>query len=278
MFRTSAGTRYPIARMFRSLLYICASFALTTQSFPEPPAQETTINLDQRIENERKILQTDPGNVEVRQDLAILLGQKKEYDEALSVLRPGLSMSPPPDKPWYRALYRTTLGELLEGKGDYTGAVAAYRECNVLSPGRCSRELTLALARTGDIQAAAKEYEGCGQGEDCGTLASGISEEPHGAQVLRQILAKHPHDLDAHWGLGLALKRKGELREAIYQFRAALPANGYGPTAHLEIAEALDKVSQIQEAIAEYRVVIRQAPNTDVAGAAQRALKRLSSH
>jgi TolA-binding protein len=97
-------------------------------------------------------------------------------------------------------------------------------------------------------------------------------------QLLREIIAKHPHDLDAHWGLGFAFKRKGQFREAIYQFRAALPPDGYAPNGHLEIAEALEKINQPQAAAAEYRIVVRQAPNTEVADTAQKALKRLQGH
>jgi tetratricopeptide (TPR) repeat protein len=74
-------------------------------------------------------------------------------------------------------------------------------------------------------------------------------------------VALRPLSPGAHYNLGLALHRKGQLDEAIAEFRETIRLKKDSAAAHGELGSALLDRGQLDEAIAECREAIRLNPN-----------------
>jgi tetratricopeptide (TPR) repeat protein len=98
---------------------------------------------------------------------------------------------------------------------------------------------------------------------------------------LREAIRCKPNDPLAHFGLGIALRDKGRLDDAIVEYRAAIglqkkfpglvfdlpiapwqsPAPNWPATPHLDLGLALWQKGRFDEAFAEYREAIRIKPD-----------------
>jgi serine/threonine protein kinase/Flp pilus assembly protein TadD len=79
-------------------------------------------------------------------------------------------------------------------------------------------------------------------------------------EVLRYVtvaVALRPLSPGAHNNLGIALREKGQLDEAITEYRESLRLNKDYPAVHNNLGVALQRKGQLDEAIAEYRQALR---------------------
>jgi len=78
---------------------------------------------------------------------------------------------------------------------------------------------------------------------------------------FRQALSINPADAEAHYDLGSALTRMGEAGEAVSQFRQALEINPGFADAGNNLGVALARLGNLDEAIAQYRKALKISPN-----------------
>jgi protein O-mannosyl-transferase len=77
----------------------------------------------------------------------------------------------------------------------------------------------------------------------------------------REAIRLKPNYPDAHNNLGIALDNKGQTGEAIQQFREAIRLKPDHLDAHYNLGNTLPKAGQMDEAIRQYREVIRLKPD-----------------
>jgi tetratricopeptide (TPR) repeat protein len=134
----------------------------------------------------------------------------------------------------------------------YSNVELLYRDTLKLNPNASLARSNLAslLYRKGELDSAIREYE--------------------------KALATDPNDPEAHAGFGNALFDRGRFDDAIAQYKAALPlmpaADLY--KVHFELAETYLRLNQREQAIREYREVLRLRPNLDQARERIRELER----
>jgi tetratricopeptide (TPR) repeat protein len=78
---------------------------------------------------------------------------------------------------------------------------------------------------------------------------------------FREALRLKPDDPLAHYNLGTALDKKGQIDEAIRQFQEALRLDPEDAETHINLGTALDKKGQFDEAIRHYQQALRLEPN-----------------
>ncbi len=81
----------------------------------------------------------------------------------------------------------------------------------------------------------------------------------------QEALRLKPDDIGAHSNLGIAFGREGRTEEAIRQFREAVRLDPDDPRVHYNLGRAFDKNGQLDEAISQYQEALRLNP--DYAGA-----------
>jgi len=142
----------------------------------------------------RKIVQSDPDQVEARTSLALALQGMGDVDGGLEELRALLRRRPD------AVAARLALATALTGKQDWPGARVELEEVLRQSPDLLQAHYTLGIVRytLGDLAGAIASY--------------------------RRVLAGDPEHVDAHYHLGLVLKLAHRDAEATGEFLAAARA------------------------------------------------------
>jgi tetratricopeptide (TPR) repeat protein len=153
-------------------------------------------------------------------------------------------------------------------------AIAEYREATRLAPNRADAHYSLGvlLARTratrteaiAEYQAAIRldptngpAYFGLGMAAEQVPLGA-----PEAIAAYEAALAIDPKNADAHNRLGNLLASDPNRRaEAIEHFRAALASDPASAEVRLNLGAALAGAGRLDEAIAEYRELVRQRPD-----------------
>ena len=78
---------------------------------------------------------------------------------------------------------------------------------------------------------------------------------------FRKTLQIDPNDAMARYNLGNALVRKGRMDEAIIQFQKALEINPNNPQAHNNLAVVFFQKGRVDEAISQFQDAVRLDPN-----------------
>ena len=82
-----------------------------------------------------------------------------------------------------------------------------------------------------------------------------------GVSQYQEAIRLNPGCTDAHYNLGIALVNKGEIDEGISQYREALRLNPDYADAHRNLGTALGMKGQIDEAICQFQEAIRLKPD-----------------
>ncbi len=98
-------------------------------------------------------------------------------------------------------------------------------------------------------------------------------------QPLSKVLAIDPNNVEALLLMSNSLLASGSLEQAILYARKihTLPHERFA-IAHMVAARALEATHQRDQAIQEYELFLKEAPNSSVAGGARQALVRLQGH
>jgi tetratricopeptide (TPR) repeat protein len=170
---------------------------------------------------------------------------------------------------------------------DLPGAVEQLRQAVGLDAylSEARQQLIQALQRSGKSAEAAvqraeanrvdREREAGGQAMvliDAAKQSLANNEPQGGVAKLRRAVALAPDLAEAHVQLALALKASGkDLAEVESQLRRALALRPGDAQAHYELGQALEAAGKNDEALAQYRAAVDNAPSLV---AAHRALAR----
>jgi len=156
-----------------------------------------------------------------------LLGlDQKRYAESLKEFEEAVRLDP------QNAAFRYQLGQVHYSLGEWDAAEAALREVTKLDPYNADARLLLGavLSEKGQRQAALDEF--------------------------RTVLANRNYSTPEKAWVNVALlyDQMGNPEEAIGSYHKALDANPHYARAHYGLAQALDKLDRLKEAIAEYEI------------------------
>ncbi|HKF25021.1 MAG TPA: tetratricopeptide repeat protein, partial [Candidatus Acidoferrum sp.] len=162
--------------------------------------------------------------------LGVTLWQQGNFDESTEELQQAIRA-----RPGYAEAYYT-LGSVLKQQGKLPDAAAALREAIKIDPDFAGAHTNLAavLRQMNDLEGAAAESRTAAElmkrqtNRQAATLAMGSAERLLNAgdfegaiSQFRVAVAASPDNPRAHFGLGLALKRSGDLASAAQEFAAA---------------------------------------------------------
>lgn len=164
-------------------------------------------------------------------NLAGLLADRKQYDQAIAYYNRALEIDPDYDDA------RSNLGNVLAEQGKREEAIAQYREALRRKPNSlvAHHNLGLALTREGKIDEAIEHY--------------------------RKAVEINSGFLEGQNNLGLLLASRGEYQEAIGHLRKAIEISPEFPLAHVNLGDVLIALGQRSEAIAEFRKALEIDPN-----------------
>jgi len=196
-------------------------------------------NLELAEANYRKSAQLAPSVTEPRYNLAMLLFDKGDVDQASQIMKQVCSEGANPE-------YLHDLGVIFEKQGDLTDANKAFEAAAKMVPN--NSEYHYALARSlylnQQVNAAIAEYQ--------------------------KAISLNPNNIDAHNNLGVAYNDLGKFAEAIEEFQIALKINGNYPEAqqnlgyaqaHTSLGITYFKQGNDEKALDEYRKALNIDPN-----------------
>jgi tetratricopeptide (TPR) repeat protein len=175
---------------------------------------------------------------ETAHDLAHLLGNSGETDEAIAIFR-DLARLRPTDGRHFMCLGWTlkNQGRMKEAFVALDAAIDRYRERISRNSQDSDAHLRVGhcLRDKGDLSGAVAEY--------------------------KTAIRLNPEAADIHWILGSALEAQGNFDEAIAECRIATRLKPDDADAHGHLGDALLATGKLDEAIAEYKTTIRLKPD-----------------
>lgn len=274
----------------------CTKLHAQIRSFRELDQQEGMRDAEQML---TIALESRPGDLHIRLSLAKLQLRQKQHAEAEKTIR--ALMDDLPDRADFLALlgqaqlgqdnkteagdafdksielaaqpldYMILIAEHYEYAGDEDRALELFRQALEQQPGAANRHSklgTLFLNR-GDKEQALKEFELAdsllpGNGTILFNLARIHFENANidtAIEKLHATLKANPFHLGARKQLGLILKRHGKLEEAAKQLSKVIPQEPKQVDLRLHHAEACTSLGKFDQAVTDYREVLKFAPD-----------------
>jgi tetratricopeptide (TPR) repeat protein len=190
-----------------------------------------------------RALAANPNHVKSHNNLALALVELGRLEEAASHFEKSLELEP-------AAEIYSDLGVIMAQLGKSEEALADYRKALELDPSCASAHFNLAVTF---VQAGAFEQA-----------------ESH----FRQALPGRP-TAETHNALGFVLDRQARTDEAIAEFRTAIDVDSHFAPAYNNLAEALAKLGNLEEAARYYRRSLAETPSPAVYNALGGVLRRL---
>ncbi len=178
----------------------------------------------------RAMIAQDPGRVQARYLVAVLLHETGRAEEAAVEIAETVARAPS------ESLYLFTQGTIAMGRAEDELAIAAFEAALALNTQfvEAATNLALVLARRGRTKEA---------------------EAMH-----RHATALNPQYVTAQYNLGQFLHRRGDAKAAIAAYRAALKSAPAHLPAQINLATALRQAGDTEAAETEYRRAIALAP------------------
>jgi tetratricopeptide (TPR) repeat protein len=185
---------------------------------------------DQAIDHYRRAVDLRPDYAEAHYNLGRLLVEKGQPDDAIAHYEKAATINPTD------AEAQNNLGVTLFGIGRADDAIAHYREALEIRPdyAEASCNLASALIAKGDFDGAIARYTAC--------------------------LAAIPDREEARYNLASALLRKGRIDEAIIQYQKVLQLHPDSADAHANLGSAWLAKRRVRDAMTEYTKALQIAP------------------
>jgi tetratricopeptide (TPR) repeat protein len=213
-------------------------------------------NLDQAEFVCREILEEQPDNAEMYNNLGLLLGEKGNIDDSVACYRKALELDPNLADAHYN------LGNVLKGQNQLLEAIKSYRRAIELDPVSLD-----ALMNFGNALQGVEQYD---EAEQCYQKALHIS--PHNADIYNNLgltfhkknmfdkailffekaIRLRPDQSDIYNNLGFTHQEIGSLGEAIRCYRKAIQLDSNYANAHWNLSRALLLVGDYKEGWKEY--------------------------
>ena len=206
----------------------------------------------------RAILEVEPRNAEVQNNLGVLLKTLRALPEAEARYRQAIMLKPD----YYDA--HGNLGNLLLASGRLFEAEATYGHGLRINPHYATAHYNLgnAFLSTQRLDEALRCFrqaiklkpDHAGAYTDLGNTLKGMGRLAEAEAVHRQALLLNPHSPQAHNNLGIALADQGRLHEAASSFQKAIGLQPYVPEIHsnllfyMNYMDGVSKDTKLQEA------------------------------
>jgi tetratricopeptide (TPR) repeat protein len=179
----------------------------------------------------RSILENQPTNLDVNNNLGVLLCALGKFDEAEASYRKAIEIKPD----YVDAHYN--LGVVLQELGEHQKAISSYKKTIQIQPNyaKAHNNLGNVLKELGEHQKAISSYE--------------------------KAIQIQPNDADAHYNLGIVLQKLGEHQKAMNSFKKAIQMQPNYAKAHNNLGSALQNLDKFDEAEASYRKAIEIKPD-----------------
>jgi tetratricopeptide (TPR) repeat protein len=211
-------------------------FEAALKTFPQDATLHYDLGLALKLKDKlieataefRTAEELDPQQSDVHYTLGVTLWQQGDFPAAADELHAALRTRPDYAEAWY------TLGTVLKQQGKIDESASALREAIRLQPDFAGAHTTLAavLRQLGDNQGAAAESK------------AGIEISKEKTDQQAALFATNS---------GKRLLNAGDLDGAISQFRSAITATpGYAP-AHFQLALALERKGDKEQAAEEFQ-------------------------
>jgi tetratricopeptide (TPR) repeat protein/serine/threonine protein kinase len=213
----------------------------------------------------RAALAIRPGSSAVRNNLACVLLEKKEYEAASAEFKEAIRL----DRKY--AAPHSNLGNLLVNQKDYAAATVEYKEAIRLDPnlGAPHNGLGNLLFHKKEYDAASVEYkEAIRLDPTVATPHYGLGnllfhqKDYDGARVqYKEAIRLDPNDAAAHGGLGNVLYQRKEPAAASAAYKEAIRLDPNAAAAHGGLGNVLYDKKEYEAASAEFKEAIRLDPN-----------------
>jgi tetratricopeptide (TPR) repeat protein len=216
----------------------------------------------------RAIVALDPGNVDARGNLGVLLFFQGSYAEAIPELRAALKMRPTLWK------IQALLGIAEKRTGDVSAARSDLEQAfpNVQDERiriDTGMELIEIYSGTGDLDKAATTVNTLRKLEPTNEAVLYTAYRVYSdltADSLLSLSVVAPNSARMHQALAHELAKRGETEKAIENYRAALKLDPQLPGIHFELAEMLSTLStqgSLVEAENEYKAALQANPSDE---------------
>jgi len=234
-------------------------------------------NVKEAIAEWKKVIERDPKDASAHYHLGIALKAKGDLDEAIARWKKAIDewkkvIERDPKDAW--AHYH--LGIALRAKGDLDGAIAKWNEAIELDPKHAFAHYDLgnALKAKGDPDGAERAFreavrlDGKHHGAAIDALAELLLSRGNLKEAIAQwknVIEQDPKDASAHYHLGIALKAKGDLDDASAEWKKIIEQDPKDASAHYQLGIALKAKGDLDDASAALEEAIRLAPDYDSA-------------
>jgi tetratricopeptide (TPR) repeat protein len=228
-------------------------------------------NLEGAIAEHKEAIRLDPANSFAHHSLGDTLQfVKKDWAGATAAYRKAISLNP---------IYiwsHLNLGKALQNSGDLDGAIACFRETLRLDPKNLDPKhpaayahdnLRDALKAKGGSAAVLEEYRTAVRLNPKDALAHKIlgdvlrDLDPDGAiGAYKEAIRLDPASVDAHHGLSMVYRQKGNWDDAVAAAREAVRHGPERVLAHTGLAEALTGKGDLDKASEAVQIALRLDP------------------
>jgi tetratricopeptide (TPR) repeat protein len=216
----------------------------------------------------RKSVVAKPSVYEPNLNLALLLAQKNEFDEAAKHMGAALKLMPSSASGETKSKNWIALGEMKQSL-DTQGAIAAFRQAAIFAPKNPEPHLLIAktLRSSKDISGAEAEYrQALALDPQSKEALAGLADISHGSNDgteivrLREYLQSTPNDAYAHRRLGQLLLKSGDVDGAMAEFNEGLKSAPEDKALLHEVAAAYATQKRFDLAEPQYAELVRIAP------------------
>lgn len=224
---------------------------------------------DGAIDSIRKALEQNPDDAHLYSNLGLILLRKGQFDDAIVSFKKALHLNPDLSQAYYN------LGILFREKGQHDEAIKSYQKALDLNPKFIEAYINLGIAL--QEQKCPDEALICYQkahelnpnlGDIYYNIGTVLQEKKQFEQAItyyQKALNCNPHLVDAYFNLGAVYKEKKQYDQAILSFQKALELNPNRSDAYSSLGLALQEKGLTDDAIRAYRMAIHLDPKNIIA-------------